>query len=293
MTGIYVWAAIVFLGSVAVISWPLWRRQGGITGASDEGLKLLRDRLLAQLAAVEQEQADGAMDATMAAAEVSRIELELSRVLQQLDQVDGAAEVADTGKSRMLIIPAVLILAAGAGLYLGVFQQPISQDDIRNHAQQQQNPHQDGAGMSTQVAEMVGRLAEKMKTDPDNVDGWKRLVRSYQVLGQMDKARDAMAQVYRLLPDDVSALAEYASLSYAAEPGNTGGKTAELYDRLLKLRPTEPSALWFKGIAHFQKSEYGKAIEYWNKTMDNLPMDNPARQEVQRGIDEAKRRMSQ
>ena len=38
---------------------------------------------------------------------------------------------------------------------------------------------------------MVSGLAEKLKSDPNNVEGWLRLIRSYSVLGRPDAAAEA------------------------------------------------------------------------------------------------------
>lgn len=49
---------------------------------------------------------------------------------------------------------------------------------------------------------MVGSLAEKLKTDPKNFEGWMRIIRSYAVLGQKDKAGDALKQGLSVFPAD-------------------------------------------------------------------------------------------
>jgi cytochrome c-type biogenesis protein CcmH len=46
---------------------------------------------------------------------------------------------------------------------------------------------------------MVERLAERMRRDGGNLDGWARLVRSYIVLGERDKARAAAGDARRAL----------------------------------------------------------------------------------------------
>jgi len=56
---------------------------------------------------------------------------------------------------------------------------------------------------------MVERLAERLAQQPDDADGWLRLARSYMVLGEAAKAKDALAKAEKLRPDDagVKALA--------------------------------------------------------------------------------------
>ncbi|MGA7789121.1 MAG: c-type cytochrome biogenesis protein CcmI, partial [Xanthobacteraceae bacterium] len=48
---------------------------------------------------------------------------------------------------------------------------------------------------------MVERLADRLHADGSDVDGWLRLVRSYVVLGDRDKAKDAAADARRALSD--------------------------------------------------------------------------------------------
>jgi cytochrome c-type biogenesis protein CcmH len=49
------------------------------------------------------------------------------------------------------------------------------------------------------VRGMVERLAERLKKDSSDVEGWLRLVRAYMVLGEADKARSAAADARRAL----------------------------------------------------------------------------------------------
>jgi cytochrome c-type biogenesis protein CcmH len=53
---------------------------------------------------------------------------------------------------------------------------------------------------------MVDRLAERLNRDGSDVEGWLRLVRSYMVLGQADKARAAVADARRALAADPTKL---------------------------------------------------------------------------------------
>lgn len=297
MTGIYIWAVIIFAASLAALAWPLFRSRsaGDNTSAQDEGLLLLRDRLLVQLENVERDQSDGTMDEAIAKSEIARIEIELAQVLDKLESASApSADTATMTVSAKFMLPVlVLVLISGAVLYGTAYMQPITHDDIKAHAANE-NPHANmqGGGLPPQVMEMVKRLEEKLKANPDNLDGWKRLARSYQVMGQTAGAYKALEQAYRLAPDDIEVLAQFAAVSFAMAQGNTQGKAAELFDRLLKLDPNNPSGLWFKGMAAFQKADYKQAISYWEKTKAQLPANSPGRKQVQQGIDEARKRQN-
>jgi cytochrome c-type biogenesis protein CcmH len=56
------------------------------------------------------------------------------------------------------------------------------------------------------IQSMVERLSERLHRDGSDVEGWLRLVRSYMVLGEADKARAAVADARRALAGDPNKL---------------------------------------------------------------------------------------
>ncbi len=48
------------------------------------------------------------------------------------------------------------------------------------------------------IRTMVERLAERLKDEPDDLEGWQRLARAYEVLGERDKAREVIARIKAL-----------------------------------------------------------------------------------------------
>jgi cytochrome c-type biogenesis protein CcmH len=49
---------------------------------------------------------------------------------------------------------------------------------------------------------MVARLADKLKADGNDIEGWERLLRAYMVLGERSKAHDAAADARKALSSD-------------------------------------------------------------------------------------------
>jgi cytochrome c-type biogenesis protein CcmH len=68
---------------------------------------------------------------------------------------------------------------------------------------------------------MVERLAARLEDQPDDVDGWVRLGRSYMVLNQPDKAREAYLRASKLKPDDAAIGRALAEASTAAGKSRT------------------------------------------------------------------------
>lgn len=63
------------------------------------------------------------------------------------------------------------------------------------------------ADRNTMIVQMVDSLAERLKTDPGDGEGWARLVRSYMVLGRATDAQDALARARDALSGDAAKLA--------------------------------------------------------------------------------------
>jgi cytochrome c-type biogenesis protein CcmH len=62
---------------------------------------------------------------------------------------------------------------------------------------------------SAAIKDMVDRLAARLKKDGSDPDGWVKLVRSYRVLGDNDKAGAALADARRALADDANKLQQF------------------------------------------------------------------------------------
>ena len=62
------------------------------------------------------------------------------------------------------------------------------------------------AQQNTTINSMVDRLASELKKDGSNPNGWAQLVRSYKVLGQVDKQKTAIADARSALASDPSKL---------------------------------------------------------------------------------------
>lgn len=73
-----------------------------------------------------------------------------------------------------------------------------------------------GAAQAPNIGAMVARLANRLKSSPNDPAGWQRLIRAYSVLGETDKAKAALASARTALkanPEALSAIeAEAKSL---------------------------------------------------------------------------------
>ncbi|GGD12585.1 c-type cytochrome biogenesis protein CcmI [Aureimonas glaciei] len=71
---------------------------------------------------------------------------------------------------------------------------------------------------------MVGQLAERLKTAPNDVEGWKRLLRSYSVLGDTGKAQGALTEARAVFAEgstERGAIEEFAAALGLSATGAT------------------------------------------------------------------------
>ena len=126
---------------------------------------------------------------------------------------------------------------------------------------------------SAQIEGMVARLAEKMKANPQDADGWRKLARSYETLRRFDLAVDAYAHLVTLTPNNPDLLADYAVTLAMSLDQRLAGAPEKLIQRALAIDPNHVQALALAGSAAFEREDYAGAIKAWQKLLARLPPD--------------------
>ncbi len=134
---------------------------------------------------------------------------------------------------------------------------------------------------------MVERLAARLDKQPDDAEGWRRLARSYRVLGEPAKARDALARAVALLPDDVTVLSDYAVaiVQAADKDGPLPPELLRVTTEILKRKPDHPSALWFGGVARLQAGDNAGALDRWKRLRVLLKPGTRQHEEITKRIE--------
>ena len=134
-----------------------------------------------------------------------------------------------------------------------------------------------GDERDTMIRAMVQRLADRMEKTPDDVAGWQRLANSYKVLGEQDKAREAIGHAVRLKPDDVGVQLSLAEIQKAAAaPGDdTPADFVATMRTVLKLDPANVQALYYVGLAEQKAGHPAQARVLWNKALAVASADDP------------------
>ncbi|HKW36360.1 MAG TPA: c-type cytochrome biogenesis protein CcmI [Burkholderiales bacterium] len=146
------------------------------------------------------------------------------------------------------------------------------------------NPHMSQAQFET----MVGRLAARMKENPEDVEGWMMLGRSYAVLGRFPESSEAYANAVARAPNDAQLLADYADSLAMAKGRTLRGEPEKILKRALAADPNNVKALMLAGTAAFDRNDKSGAVRYWERALAVLPPGSEFAERVRASIAEAR-----
>lgn len=161
----------------------------------------------------------------------------------------------------------LLLLIAGAGLY------PVWSNF---------NWHEPEPALDSPAA-MVGRLARRLEKQPDDLDGWLLLGRSYNVIAQYPLA----IRAYQRADTLAKGQSAEAAIGLAEALVNSGrsdlaGRAGKLFEQALALDGTSVKALFYSAFAAEERNELPLARERFSR----LLADANAPPEVRRLIEE-------
>jgi len=227
-----------------------------------------------QLAELEDDLRSGAI----APGDFERAQRELKARL--VDDVDGAqAPRSITQSRRAAIAVGIAVPACAIGIYLLVGSPELLRPPPAADAAQELTPHE--------VEAMVERLAERLKTDSANVEGWMLLARSYGAFGRFRESADAYATAVKLRPGDAQLLADYADALGMALGRKLEGEPEKLVARALEIDPRNLKALALAGTAAFERKDFAAAAKYWERMLPLVPPDSEDARSIRSNLDEA------
>lgn len=138
------------------------------------------------------------------------------------------------------------------------------------------------------MEDAVQNLAKKLESQPDNVEGWHILARSYNALERYDDALKAYAQLARLLPADADVLTDYADTLAMVKNRSLQGEPEKLIQRALAIDPVNVKAIALAGTAAFERKDYSGAIAHWEKMLTLVPPESELATSTAGSIREAK-----
>ena len=188
------------------------------------------------------------------------------------------------GKPWLMVGIAIALPVAAILLY-----QKLGTPIAATQAMQGQMPpgHSANAMMNMDLGQLADTLAAKLKTQPDDAEGWALLARTYAEIKRNKEAVQAFEKAVALLPKDPGLLADYADALATSQNGQFDQKSEELVDHALMLDPQHPKALMLKATIEFNAKHYPIAITYWQKLLKVPGLDTETTQSLRTSIEEA------
>ena len=265
------WAASALLAAVALllVMRPLLRRRAAARVSRRAlNLAVYRD----QLRELEADLRAG----TLAQADYERARRELeARLLEDVENQAEETEPRRGGRAAM-ILAGVSIPVLALAVYL-VVGNPGAIDPQAAH----------GVTLR-QVEGMVERLASRLKDHPDDVEGWKLLGRTYNVLGRFQEAAQAYAKAAARAPRDAQLLADFADALGMAQGQRLAGDPEKLIARALEIDPGNLKALALAGTAAFERKDFKAAAAYWERMLPLVAADSEDARAIRSNVQEAR-----
>jgi len=279
MTVFWIVAGLLMAGALLFVLPPLLGRRP-ISGGASHGqvnLNIYRDQL---------RELDRDLEMEVIAREqyeASRREIE-KRVLEESAEASDAPAPAQVQWTLVSVV-GVLLPAMAIGLYLtlGTPAALTGKD----------SPSADDASHAMtpeRIEGMVRNLAERLKANPEDGEGWLMLAKSYGAMGRFGEASEAYAQALKRLPPDAQVLADYADALAMAQGRSLAGEPERLIEQALKADPQNVKALALAGTVAYSKQDFKKAIEFWQRILPLVPPESDLAQRLQGSIADAQAR---
>jgi len=281
VTGFLILAAVLVAGALLLVVPPMLGA-GARTRALTQRQKQAETALLVlreQLAELKSEHVAGRIDEQ--AWQRASAELEA----RALEEGRAAEDGADTrpARSAALIVALLVPLVAG-GFYLSLGEPAgLDPDRIAGTGDDHQITPE-------QMAGLVAQLVDRLDADPSDPTGWIMLVRSFGMLNDIDGAVKAWQRIGHKIPDEPTALSDWADMLAVSQDGDFSGDPARLVSRALEIDPTHIKALALAGTAAFEQGDFATAVSRWEAILAQIPPQEEAYASVLESVNQARSR---
>lgn len=262
-----IWAVygVMFLLAGAIVLLPLYR--AGNAPGEDKGeaaLAVYRQ----QLQELERDLASGALEES----EADAARLEIHRRMLAAAGEDAAGPKAGLSV-KIVTLAAISVLMAATALYAergrpGLIMSPVERA-ATGESQVDLGPQM---GL---IQDRLAGLEAKLAADPDNLEGWTMLGRSYRVMGRISDAADAYGRAVALDPEDIELRINQAELLVETLDGLISPAAQLVFAEIQEIDPTHPAPGFYLGLAEYQNSNVRGALEIWQALEAGSPTGAP------------------
>lgn len=271
---LYVALGVLALAAFGALALPLIRLNQPVLPRRERDLAVYRD----QLHELEREIAEGRLAEDQAATVRAEIE---RRILAAGRQDEDPEQLPTKTRAPLAAALGLAVVLGAAGLYAmlgspGLPGQPSAGRFDTAEALEQ-----------APVSVLVERLATRLESRPDDVQGWTLLGRTAMTTGRFDLAERAFVNLIRLQPDQVEPLVQLAQVRLAQDDALIGPEVKSMFDEVLRRAPQHPAPRYYLALYEFQAGRYQEAHDRWSDLMGDTPPDAPWRPALVQGLQQS------
>lgn len=267
------WLPVTLL-SIGILAWlllPSMKLAKSNALRADYDINVYKD----QLVELEREAVEGRIEGSEL--EAARFEIQ-KRLLAASEDKDQSVKDAGTGGTLPIFVAAgsAPILAVAFYMYNGspdVPDHPLSErPEVMRAANTQASAH--SGEQAPSMDDAFVQLEQRLKDNPNDIDGWILLARSYAGVGNAAKAAEAYARAVPLADRHPMLLADWAEARLNAQEGRF---TEEVFNDFVEARqkdPTLPKPWFYIGLDMAMGGDFQGAVQTWTDLLLIAP-DNP------------------
>jgi cytochrome c-type biogenesis protein CcmH len=118
---------------------------------------------------------------------------------------------------------------------------------------------------------MADRLAARLANEPNDLDGWLLLARTYGALGRFAEAARVYGQAMEKGFDGAELHAAQGEALTAAADGTVTPEARQAFAAALERDPAEPRARYYGGMAMAQDGRLREAVTVWSALLREAP----------------------
>lgn len=268
---LWISAGILFIISTTALLVPLMRRKKEMVEDQEKLVYLDQlteiDRDLDRFLITEQE--------------ADQIRLEITRRMAKLDAStnQGVNQYAPQ-KSGITLILCLVALVPLTSIFIYTKLGSPDKEDLpfasRNIGQTNSaSAGNSGFSQSEELHKLADNLANKLINNPENMDGWMLLGRTYMTLERWRDAAGAFSSAYNISPTGPDIAASYAEALYMSAGAKFTAQSKTVLQSALKFNSRDPKSLFYWGLAMANQNKHKEALQAWINLMSISSAGSP------------------
>ncbi len=280
MIAFWISAVALLVLALAMVLPALLKSKTSVDNSTDSAAQANLSVLRSQLTQLDADFAAGNISADQLALAKSDIE---RRALEEESAPEASIAPAKSKRTAWALGFTIPLLALFIYGFLGNV-------NALNPANLQASPETDPT--PEQIEAMVSAFAARLEavpaTEAPDPKAWEMLARSYAAMQKFPEANKAYKRAVELNPGNAQIMADHADVLAMLQGQSMVGEPTILFERALVLDPNNLKALALAGSAAYEKKDFAKAIQFWEKASKLAPPGSDFAKGLASSVEEAR-----